>query len=377
MMNGRMKRFDVLLCWKLVPLIPLAGLMPQVCAMQTARACSPTSNPGACDDGTGATACSAVPGASDKRHLTVTGTGFVATGACVYILKPSGTLKGDIVTHGGGGGTNPMTVFNHDSTAAGFRVTDIAWDSPWEDTGVGHPGSILVAAGKVAAVLDWIYLNIRGSAASTAFCGEGFSGGSSAMLYAMTHYGEGDSKLDHVIVLATTPFGRIDLGCDSTTPAMATVCPSVTISPVYNSAVAPAVGNWTHDTHCGNASPPASSTSAWQAQSIVSPGEQTAFTKTSLSAFFCQNNPNGTIAQGTLVFGGSNENLTMTLPNAFYNQDGTVRCAAGVACDPEIVCAPLTSSCSGEAVYTDPTMKAEIISDMQNNCINRHTQRTH
>lgn len=334
--------------------------------------CTPTTNPGACNDNTGPSVCRALKGASNAIHLTVTGTGFANTGACLYVFNPSGNPRGDVVVHAGSDGTTPESDFNTDYTQSGFRVTDIAWDNAWEDTGLAQ-ASILTAAGKVKAVLDWIYQNVRGSSRSTAFCGHGFSGGSSALLYAVMNYGEGDSKLDHVVLLAATPFANIASGCDSSSaPMPLTVCPLVVnLSPFYSDA-ARSVANWTNDTNCGSSNPPNSSARAWEQQSILNGSQQTVFKKTSMSAFYCQNNANETVPQGTYVFGVTDTNLTLSLSTPFYNANGSVRCKANTSCRPQLVCAPLTAVCSGEQVQDDAAMRQQIVSDMQNNCILRH-----
>jgi hypothetical protein len=342
-----------------------------LCSPQKAHAagngCVPTTNPGACDDGTGPTVCTALTGFSVVHHLTVTGTAFASTGACIYTFNQKGTLKGDAVAQSGSNGTSPSPVFNAGYTAGGLRTSDVGWDSDWAQTGNGFPGNIMSAAGKMGAVLDWINSNIRGVGATTPFCAWGGSQGSSAVLYALTHYGEGDSKLDHVQVQAATPFARIDVLCNPNVGPMAnTVCPDVkNVAP--NQYPGPRL--YLHNNDCMTSSVTQTELDAWRAQSIVSSTEQHKYTKTTLSAFYCQNQPNKTVPQGTYFFGVNNTYINIDVPVDFLKPDGTVYCPANTACHPMIYCAPTTSTCVGEIAFQDPQVKALEVADMVNNCV--------
>ena len=198
------------------------------------------------------------------------------------------------------------------------------------------------------------------------------------MLYAITHYGEGDSKLDHVMLQAATPFARIDIGCDpNALPLARTVCPDVEdLDQHYVGNQIDIITASTHVQSCMG-SPTASELQTLASQSIVSAGEQTTFTKTSISAFYCQRSPNLTIAGGTYFFGADNTNIATNLKTPSYNPDGSLRCAAGEACRPQIVCAPLSSSCNGESVERDPEIFDQMVADMKLNCIPRHSAPSH
>jgi len=331
--------------------------------------CTPTTDPGACNDGTGPQVCNKMQ-SSTVYHLTVEGSNFAPTGACLYVTNQTGTLTGDVVLQAGSTGTSPIPIFSQPFAAAGLRNTVVAWDSTWEQVGSAYPGSLLAAAGKMEAVLDWIYANIRGSGASTAYCAWGASAGSSALLYAIAQYGEGDSKLDHVQVQAATPFARIDVLCNPTVPNIQqTVCPDVTnIAPNQY----PGPGYYLHSSDCMTSNVTQTELEAWAAQSIVSSTEQTSFHKTTISAFYCQNQPNFTVPQGTYFFGPTNTNISIDVPVNFYNPDGTVYCGANKPCHPYLYCAPTTSSCVGEVALQDPKVKALEIADMINNCTSMH-----
>jgi hypothetical protein len=346
----------------------LLGSPPKASA--AGNGCVATSNPGACDDGTATTVCTRTLGQSARYHLTVTGSNFAPTGACLYTFNARGRLKGDVVLQSGASGVAPIPIFNASYNAAGLRATDIGWDTDWEQTGNGYAGSLLAAAGKMQAVLDWIDANIRGIGASTPFCAWAGSAGSGAMLYALTQYGEGDSKLDHVQVQAATPFARLDVRCDPNVGPMATtLCPDVNnVSP--NPFPGPRA--YLHSNACMSPSVTQQELAAWQAQSIVSPTEQTSFTKTTLSAFYCQNQPNFTIPHGTYFFGVQNTNINIDVPVDFLNPDGSIYCAKNTPCHPYLYCAPLTSTCQGEIAFQDPKVKAMEVADMINNCVAKH-----
>jgi hypothetical protein len=345
-------------------------------ASAAGNGCVPTTNPGACDDGLGPTACTALKNFSAAHHLTVTGRGFNNTGACVYTFNQKGTLKGDVVVQSGSNGIAPSPIFNAGYQAGGLRAHDVGWDADWAQVGNGHPGNIMVAAGKMAAVIDWIDANLRGVGASTPFCAWGGSQGSSAILYALMQYREGDSKLDHVQVQAATPFARIDVLCNPNVGPMATtVCPDVNnVAPNQF----PGPRSYLHNNACMSSNVTQAELDAWQAQSIVSSTEQTSYGKTTLSAFYCQNAPNKTIPQGTYLFGVQNTNININVPVDFLNPDGSVYCPANTACHPLIYCAPLSSSCVGEIAFQDPKVKALEVADMVNNCVKKiHTAAPH
>ncbi len=337
-------------------------------AATTETPCVSATNPGACDDGTGPTVCTKLK-SSAVYHLTVRGSNFQTTGACLYVSNQQGTLKGDVVLQSGAGGTAPIPIFNSAWAAAGLRSTAVAWDSDWEQVGNAYSGSLRNAAGKMVAVIDWIYANIRASSA-TPYCAWAGSAGSGAVLYALTQYGEGDSKLDHVQVQAASPFARIDVLCDPTVgPMSTTVCPDVNnISPNHY----PGPRNYLHNNACDSSKVTQQELDEWAAMSIVSSTEQTSYTKTTLSAFYCQNQPNFTVPQGTYFLGQSNTNIDIDVPADFYNPDGTVYCPANTPCHPYLYCAPTTSTCVGEIAFQDPKVKALEVDDMIHNCVSKH-----
>lgn len=282
----------------------------------------------AVDDGSSASCTQVIsPTPTAIYHIAITDPKlqrFADTGACLYVTDQTGTLKGDVVVLGGTGGTSALVSFNADYISDGFRVTNIAFDADWEDTDPSDvlPGSFLKASHKIAVATDWIYANVHvnahgvPAATNLAFCAQGSSGGSSGIDYQISHDGE-DAKFDHIILIAASPFTRLDVGCNTSSPKIpaATWCawtPSPT-SPVYSPKDASTIGTWSHDSNCGTADPPASSLAAWEDQSIVSPGEQLSYTATSISVIVCQNEANQTQPLSTYRFGSDGERVTLSL----------------------------------------------------------------
>lgn len=249
---------------------------------------------------------------------------FADTGACLYVTDQIGTLRGDVVVMSGSAGTTALAAFNGDYTGDGFRVTNIAFDTAWEDTDPTDmlPGSFLNASNKIAAAANWIYakvhLDANGQPAgkTLAFCGQGSSGGSSGIDYQISHDGE-DAKFDHIILIAASPFTRLDIGCNGSSPKVpaATWCPWTPnpTSPVYGAKDASSIGTWSHDANCGSADPPAASLAAWEDQSIVSPGEKLFYAHTSISVIVCQNEANQTQPLATYRFGNDGQRITLKL----------------------------------------------------------------
>jgi hypothetical protein len=358
----------------------------------TPEACPGEGDPVACDDGTGSlgtkTACplSVEPLSKESYHLKVSGSKFATSGACVYVTPSTCAIaKGDVMEFSGSGGTTPADGLDKSlqATPYCFRVLGVVWDSDWEDDGmttggpVGMGGDVLAASQKPEAVIQWVHDHERTSA-STPFCARGGSGGSSELLYQLMH-NDGEALLDHVQVISVTPFGRIDKGCDPTSPSEGSnvVCSALpaTTEPQYNAA-APLVRTITHDPNCDveGSSLSTSERSALEAMSLVPSGfAPLILTKTSLSAYMCSNMPNATQGQAVDVFGthadlatataGYTGLISLNLGTAFYG------CASGSSCIPHIVCG---ADCSGEGYGTSKADEDELLADMQTNCVARH-----
>jgi hypothetical protein len=163
------------------------------------------------------------PVGSSCKQVSVVGCPLIAASAIdatVAILAPTTTLTGTVVHFKGGGGEGFQLSGTTEYAAGGLRQVFVSWASDWEQT----PDQGIKAAGcRPSTILAWVFQQIHGGSRSLAFCGEGFSGGSGQLGYALAHYGMG-SVLDYVNELSGPPFARIDLGCDGDAPATATVC---------------------------------------------------------------------------------------------------------------------------------------------------------
>jgi len=205
-------------------------------------------------------------------------------------------VRGTVVHFSGGGGEGFQGGGTTAYEQAGFRNVYVAWLTDWEQT---QSLGILAGACRPATILRWVFdePSLHAASRTTAFCGEGFSGGSGQLGYALAHYGLGD-VLDYVNELSGPPFARIDLGCDGDAPATAPVCSTdatmrlpAKLDPWENN-VAPAT--------CGATNIPAAELARWRADSIAV-GTVT-YPKTEVQFYACTNRPTAVTAQGKLYF---------------------------------------------------------------------------
>ncbi|HUJ57216.1 MAG TPA: hypothetical protein VLX92_01930 [Kofleriaceae bacterium] len=210
-------------------------------------------------------------------------------------LTPGSADKGVISTHSGTDGmtflTTPVVT---GMIKAGWSLAQIAWHSPWEcphtcGTDTTPPATrsgIVEAACRPATVMRWIHDQAQAEdgspflPAGKPYCGHGSSGGSGAFWYALTRYQLGD-LLDYVVLQASTPFGRIDVGCDPTTKAtlvpapcdnLATAPPQVFVNFTDGGTNTASVFNtWLSTSSC-DVAPSADEMALYARSSIVGPG---------------------------------------------------------------------------------------------------------
>ncbi len=277
------------------------------------------------------------PGAT-CTELTVTCTGLADAQAIVAVRQPSGTAKGTVYVHGGGGGDQFYNTNADEIVSAGFRTAQVRWSSDWETTA---KDGIKAAACRPATVLKWVFDNVQNGDRKTGYCAMGHSGGSSVLAYSLAHYG-GGSLLDYASLLAGPPFGRIDYGCaPSTYSGPATnLCAELPNAPY--ALPTDKMDAWENTSSCGAATPVPADVAKWAADSVVSPGATYDYPKTLVDFLDCAVNPNGTT-------GGA----------FFYSQK--IGSSHSVSCPTD---------CSGEALGTIGTAKQ--LQLMIAGCVARH-----
>jgi hypothetical protein len=228
------------------------------------------------------TACPGMTTSLTCKRVTVGGCPGIESeplDAVVGLLPTTAaTVRGTIAHFSGGGGTGFQMGATQAYATAGFTQVFVAWASDWEQT---QASGIKTAACRPATIMKWIFDDYHAASRSTAFCGEGFSGGSGQLGYALAHYGLGD-YFDYVNELSGPPFTRIDLGCDGDAPATAMVCGATVTMQLPPARLNP----WENTTTCGTTGVPAADLAKWNADSIGIGGTY-AYPKTRVEFFDC------------------------------------------------------------------------------------------
>jgi hypothetical protein len=294
---------------------------------------------------------------------------------------PSVNSRGVLMTHGGGGGTH---FYANNLVQAwftyGFNLAQVAWSSDWEcplgpsDGGcavdttppASRPG-MKNAACRPATVFKWIHdqaqLPDGGSfqPSGLPYCGVGFSGGSGALWYALLHYGLG-SELDYALISASTPFARIDIGCDPSYAGqtVAATCSNVASPPqvpqqynVPTNGPTRFINGWSSTTTCNDA-PSTDELAYWKRNSIVS-DDAIYDIPTQVVTYDCVDVVGGTVN----LVPGMNTYLYVPLRGV---DPSAARFKA--LC----VVNGTNGSCGGESVFADPTMAAAAQADLEQNC---------
>ncbi|MEO8699219.1 MAG: hypothetical protein ABI867_04220 [Kofleriaceae bacterium] len=228
------------------------------------------------------------PRGSTCRQIRVTGCPGIETeaiDATLAILEPAVASRGTITHLKGGGGEGFQLGGADEYQRAGFRQVFVSWSADWEQTAAS---GIKTAACRPATAIAWIFAEptLHDSSREAAFCGEGFSGGSGQLAYALAHYGLGE-YFDYVNALSGPPFTRIDLGCDGDAPATATVCGATVTMRLPDK-----VGPWENiqpPLVCGSTNVPAAELARWKADSIGIGGVYD-YPRTRVEFFDCTNN---------------------------------------------------------------------------------------
>jgi hypothetical protein len=292
-------------------------------------------------------------GAQTCWQVDVSCPGTVMARAYVALVNAQGTLKGTVDTHNGSGGNAWLLTNSGAYKAAGLQTAAIRWDNTvmWEDTGQ-QPRSIKVAACRPATVIQWIFDTIHQKHRDSGFCGEGYSGGSGVMSYALASYGMGD-YFDYVMLSQGPPFGRMDCGCGAPNCTPPALCPEISVQSL--TAAMPLPGNlidqWEGTIGCGKGTLSMSDFDHLHDDSVDSNDDTFAYPKTHVSGWYCAQQPNGTPAGG-----------------AFF--------LSRVTPQPTVYCSP---NCKQEDIYNqaatlsnNANVVATMISQMSAECIPRH-----
>jgi hypothetical protein len=146
--------------------------------------------------------------------------GFLATG------PPTGTVRGTVVVFSGARGTTWWSAKNlawaqslTDLRADGFQVVQVRWRNGWFASSSGDEAGASALACRPATTLRWVHDHVyvplgllQPALGRCGFCALGWSSGSSAAVYAVTHYGLG-SILDAVVAVSGPVHGNIARGC--------------------------------------------------------------------------------------------------------------------------------------------------------------------
>ncbi len=179
--------------------------------------------------GTLITCSSNVPPGTTCYSLTISCPDVADITAVLKVTTPSVPSVGTIIFGTGGGGFGFYDQeFRYGSTTintvvqAGFTAAQITFNGLRVGWLTG-PGGVRKLACRYASAAQWIYNNIHQANTAAPFCATGNSGGSSAIAYALAHYGL-DPIFSMVELTSGPPMGRIDYGCLCTQPLQPDPC---------------------------------------------------------------------------------------------------------------------------------------------------------
>jgi hypothetical protein len=242
------------------------------------------------------------PAGARCKRVTVEGCAGIEAEPITAIVAirnsgPVGTTPKGTVVHFAGGGGQGFQGGGQGYELQGYRGVYVSWATDWEQT---QSLGIKAAACRPATILKWIFdePTLHAGSRAQAFCGEGFSGGSGQLGYALAHYGLGDF-LDYVNELSGPPFARIDLGCDGDAPATSVVCG--TNATMRLPRLLDSWENIPAPLQCGSTGVPADELARWKADSIAFGGAYF-HPQTQVRFFACTNQPTAVTAMGALYY---------------------------------------------------------------------------
>jgi hypothetical protein len=259
--------------------------------------------------------------------LSVTCPNAAALEVSVRVTEPTRAAKGTIVLHSGLGGTSFFNAGGRDDLldgylAAGYRLVDVKWAGTpalggWWNVMSGGPQSAKAGACRPATLFKWVFDNVHGSARDKAFCGQGHSGGSAAMSYALAWYGLGD-YFDYVMLTQGPPLGRMDCGCDrNAADCMPPALPGITEADLIAGMPLPTTtidGIEPIGDNCNGAAITPANVKTLYDDSVASEGGVFSYPNTGLSEWYCEQKPNGTGAGAAFY-----ASLLAQKPQYFYS----------------------------------------------------------
>jgi hypothetical protein len=294
-----------------------------------------------------ATCTTKMAGAKCKT-VTITGCAGLeseAINAMIAIVPPNGAVNGTVIHLIGGGGEGYETAGVDQYSANNLLQVFVDWATDWELTkSVG----IKAAACRPATIMKWIFDNVHTGGHTAPFCGQGHSGGSGQLGYALAQYGMGD-YFDYVNELSGPPFARIDLGCDGDAPQTASVCGVDDPTHLPPSLMDP----WERIAQpltCGAQGVPAAELERWKNDSITIGGVYN-YPNTEVQFFDCTYKATGVTAMAQIYF-------------------NTISQAEGPSGQVGFNCVSQADGCSGEGL--GPTGNTQLANALVTGCKRRH-----
>jgi hypothetical protein len=295
--------------------------------------------------------CNGAPSGSSCMRVRVSGCPGLedsAVFATIAVMLPNEPVARTVVHFKGGGGEGYELGGYAEYRTRDFRQVWVSWESDWEQT--AGQGMIKAAACRPATVLQWVFTEPRlhGANRTQAFCGEGFSGGTAQLGYALAQYGAGD-YLDYVNELSGPPFARIDLGCDGNAPQTATVCGATVPTRLPGDGHLDQWENIPPPLACGSTAAPPTMVESWKQDSIAIGGVY-AYPNTQLRFFDCTHNTTANTAMAQI----------------YYDQ---IVQAEGGSAMVGLQCFSAADQCSGESLGNGGAVATQAMID---GCIARH-----
>ena len=245
------------------------------------------------------------------QHMEVVCPGLNDMGVTVGTVTGTGTVKGSITLFTGSTGEPPSPSSYIDSyKGMGFTTYNIAWDPPgWAY--VGPEENLVSTSCEAATLLNYLH----SVAPSGAFCGQGISGGSAELGYALAIYGE-DTLLDNVELLSGPVMANVEAGCITPAGPNITIVPtngaSFAEDPTYSAGYKTSLTETTGYSCAPKKPTSTTANNAWAAQSIVQTTSILNYPQTTIAGWVCNNGLNNSAAEGWEFYSALQSEYTLT-----------------------------------------------------------------